>query len=145
MAFNTYDPSKVFASFAGITIDGWAPDTFLSVTHNADMWNLSLGADGKQNTRSKNLDQSGQATFTLQKASIANDLLSALATADRLSNTGIGSLIIRDSTTGISFFAKNAYIKKMPDSEFGTEHGTTEWLIETDKLEAIYGDPATRV
>lgn len=144
MSLNTYDPANVNASLGTVPISGYAPDSFLTVEFNADHWTVQIGADGKGNTRSKSNDRSATITFSLLQHSISHDLLTALYQADELSNTGLGQLYIRDNTTGATFTARNAWVKKPPTASFGAEAQAWDWTVETDRLIAVYGDSTFR-
>ena len=138
MAAKTYDPSKVQIIVGGFQITGFADGTFLSVARNADAFALYLGTDG-EGTRAKSNNKSGRITFTLAQSSDSNAILSGFALADELSNSGIVPVLIKDGSGNSLYSAETAWIVKFPDSEFGKEVGTREWILETDALAVFVG------
>lgn len=133
MAVKTYDPSQVAIILGGFAMTGFADGSFVTVARNADAFALHIGTDG-EGTRAKSSNKSGRITLTLSQSSDSNSILSGLATADELSNNGIFPVLIKDNS-GLSLYsAETAWIVKVPDSEFGRELGSREWIIETDNL-----------
>ena len=138
MAAKTYDPSQVAIIVGGFQVTGFADGTFLSVERNADNFALYVGTDG-EGTRAKSNNKSGRMTFTLAQSSDANAFLSALATADELSNSGIVPVLVKDNSGTSLYSAETAWIVKHSPAEFGREVGTREWILETDNLAVFTG------
>lgn len=138
MAAKTYDPSQVAIIVGGFQITGFADGSFVTIARNADAFALYVGTDG-EGTRAKSNNKSGRITLTLAQSSDSNAILSGIAAADELSNNGIVPVLIKDNS-GVSLFAaETAWIVKSPDSEFGREVGTREWILETDNLAVFVG------
>lgn len=138
MAAKTYDPSQVAIIVGGFQVTGFADGTFLTVERNADNFALYIGTDG-EGTRAKSNNKSGRMTFTLAQSSDANAFLSALVTADELSNSGIVPVLVKDNSGSSLYSAETAWIVKHPAAEFGREIGTREWILETDNLAVFTG------
>lgn len=138
MSTKTYDPDKVIVTFLGIPMSGYADGTFISVERNEDAFALTVGADG-ETARTRNQNRSGTITLTLMQSSSSNDTLSAAAAADELTGLGIGALAIKDAFGTTLCIAPNAWIKKMPTTEFGKELANREWVFETDYVQMIVG------
>lgn len=134
----TYDPNKIVISFAGIPVQGFADGTFVTVARNEQAFTVQVGSGG-EDVRSKTNNKSGTATFTLIQSSVTNDLLSALAKVDELTNAGQGPLLIKDLSGTSLYAAEKAWIQKVSDSEYGREAGSREWVIETGNLEVFVG------
>lgn len=134
----TYDPSQVLLTFNGYNISGFADGTFVNVARDEDMWSLQMGTDG-EGTRSKSNNRSGTVSFTLMQSSDSNDILSGFAAADELSNSGMGPLLVKDNSGRSLYAAENAWIQKLPDSEFGREATSREWVLRTDHLQSFVG------
>jgi len=133
MAVKTYDPSQVALIVGGFNITGFADGSFVTVARNADAFALYVGTDG-EGTRAKSNNKSGRITITLAQSSDSNAILSGIASLDELSNNGVVPVLVKDSS-GLSLYAaETAWIVKSPDSEFGKELGSREWIIETDNL-----------
>lgn len=140
--FKQYDPGKVAVSFNGIQIQGIAPDTFVRVARTTDAYAKEVGAGGDV-TRVRSRDRSGEVTITLMAASPTNDLLSAVHASDELLNDGVGELQVQDNLGTTILVAANAWIKKLPEVEFGSEGGTREWMFECAELEMLVGGSVT--
>lgn len=130
----SYDPTEVTLSFNGLTIDGYAADTFIKVSRNQDGWTYQPSNSGR-GARSRNPDKSGRFEFTLLAASPSNGLLSAIADADEDSGLGVGEVQIKDrGTLTAKCAAQNGWIVKRPDWERGKEVGNITWIIESDEV-----------
>ncbi|HCU25438.1 MAG TPA: DUF3277 domain-containing protein [Deltaproteobacteria bacterium] len=138
MSAKTYDPKQIVLIVGGFQLSGYADGTFVNVDRNEDMYTLQIGADG-EGVRSKSNNRSGTVTFSLLQSSASNEILSAFAKADELSNSGVFPLLIKDTSGTSIYAAEMAWIKKIASSEFGNEAGAREWAIETDRLEAFVG------
>lgn len=132
MAF-TYDFKQVVCTFNGFQIQGFAEGGEISVERNEDAWTLQVGADG-EGTRSKSNNKSGRITLPLQQSSASNDVLSAFADADELSNAGSGPFLMKDLSGRSLIVAEQAWIVKKPATNFGAESSPWEWVLETDNL-----------
>lgn len=131
-----YDPKDISAIFAGINIQGFADGTYINVERNEDAFSLAVGAQG-EGTRVKNNNKSGRITFTLQQSSPSNAELDALATADELSNSGTGPLLVRDNGGNDLHKGEVAWIVKKPVAAYAKELSNREWIIETDNLQSF--------
>lgn len=138
MATRTYDPAQVFATFAGIPINGFAEGTFISASRDEDTFTKHTGAGGDV-ARTRNRNKGGKVSFTLMASSPTNDLLSAQAAADELAGTGAGALLVKDGNGSTVLAAPNAWISKPPAVEFGKELGDREWTIDCDELDMVIG------
>ncbi len=134
----TYDPDLISVVVGGYTLSGFADGTFVTVERDEDTWILSIGADG-EGARAKSNNRSGTITITLMQSSDSNKILSDLATADELSNSGVFALLIKDSSGASLYSAETAWIQKPAASEFARELGTREWTIRTDNLIVYVG------
>lgn len=134
----TYDPKQVTVILGGKIGHGFADGTFITLKRNEDAWNLKVGTDG-EGTRAKNNNKSGQLVMTLMQSSSYNDVLSAFAAADELSNTGAIPLLFKDASGRTLASALTAWVKKLPDSAFAKETESREWTIETDELNLFVG------
>lgn len=129
----TYDFKQVIATYNGFQIQGFAEGTGINAERNEDSWTMQIGADG-EGTRSKSNNKGGRVTFTLMQSSASNDVLSAFAQTDELSNGGSGPLLIKDLSGRSLLVAEQAWVVKPPACEFGSEAGPREWILETDNL-----------
>lgn len=127
----TFNPKSSQVVYGGKLLGGWAPDTFISIMRNADMYTLAVGSDST-GTRVKSSNYSGRITLTLQQTSPSNDDLNAIATADELSDAGALPFYFQNG----NFIATaiTAWIVKRPDSEFSTGVSSRVWVLETEYL-----------
>jgi hypothetical protein len=138
MSQKTYDPAQLLFSFAGIPVTGYAKDTFIEVEYEADAFSDEVGAAGEV-VRVKNNDERGTVTVTLMADSQTNDLFSAVAAADRVSGTGVAPLLGKEFNGTTAFSSANAWVKKMPKVERGTEAPTVQWVFRCAKLKVFVG------
>lgn len=138
MAVKTYDPKQVIATFGPIVIEGYMDGTFISMSQNGDSFEKSKGADGEIDRVNKNSND-WAVTFTLKQTSPTNPLLSAQATADKLTNAGKLPLTITDLGGTSLFFAQDAWIAKEPDSEYSDSMSPREWRIDTGPAQKLDG------
>ena len=134
----TYDPKQVVLIVGGRQITGFAADTFITVARNSDAFTMQVGVDG-EGTRSKSNDKSGTFTFSLMQTAKDNEYLSSLALADELDNSGVVPVMVKDVNGSSLELAEQAYIQKMPDSEFNREATGREWILATDALQKFVG------
>lgn len=137
----TYDPKQIVVTFGGRQITGFADGTFVTVRRNADAWSLQMGTDG-EGTRSKSNDNSGQVEISLMQSSLSNDFLSSIAISDQVANAGLLPLLVKDVNGNFLATAEQAFIKKLPDSEYGREATNRSYIIETDNLVLFLGGVA---
>lgn len=140
----TYDPKLVVLTVGGVPISGYADGTFISVERSNDMFTKVAGADGIV-SRAKSNDKSGTITVTLAQTSSSNDILSAYAKQDELSNTGVKTVNCKDVSGRSTFFTATAWVRRLPGSEFGKEITNREWVLDCDSLEILVGGHAPAV
>lgn len=135
----TYNGKEVTVVWGPIIFSGFGEDEFCAIAYNSDDYDLHMGSDGK-GTRSANNDNSAQVTVTMAQSSDANDQVSALGKADRLSVNGVmHPLMVKDNSGRSIYMAKEAYLKKRPDATFGKTTSEREYIFETDNLEDFTG------
>lgn len=133
-----YDPKNVSMIVGGKIMHGFADGTFIKVMRNQQAFTLKVGADG-EGTRAKSNDKSGKFEITLMQSSSSNDVLSAYASADELSNSGVVPVLLRDNNGTTLATCLSGWVQKLPDTEFAKEVGTRTWVFETDALEMFVG------
>lgn len=134
----TYSPKKVQVIVNGVPLTGFADGSFVEVEMSADAFTMVIGADG-EGARAASADQSGTVTVRLLQTSAGNDVLSALLTADRLTQLGTFSLIVKDVSGTSLVLAQQAWVKKMANITFDKEIQAREWVIESDLLNVFAG------
>ena len=134
----TYDGKKVKIIVGGFPISGVADNTFVKIERDEDTFMKKIGAYGEA-SRSKNNNRSGTATITLLQTSPSNDILSALALTDELTNTGIVPFLVQDLSGTSTFVSATAWIKRPASSEFGKEISNREWNFELIDMDVFVG------
>lgn len=134
----TFRPSDVIATFNGIPIDGFAPDTFIAWERNNDSFNLSVGSGGR-GARAASSDRSGRVTITLMATAPENGALAAIQQLDENTGDGVGPLAVKDLSGLDALAAATAWLVRPADGEMSNEIGTREWIFETDDLEVLLG------
>lgn len=136
-----YDPENVIVSVGGADIHGWADGSFVSLVQTTDDFSTVVGSDGEV-VRSRSNDHRATLTLTLTQTSDSNDVLSAIANADRLAANGAGvaPLLIRDKANGRALYtAAECWIAKMPDVTYDRTATGRAWKIEIANLIAFSG------
>jgi len=129
-AVRTYDPKKVIITFGAVLFSGYADGSIVTITRNGNLFDKRKGADGSVDRINMNSNDY-EVQINLMQSSITNDLLSAIAIADLLANTGINPLTVKDLSGTTLFFAAQAWIQKDPDDEFGDSLGARQWTLAT--------------
>ena len=127
----TYDSSQVNVNIGPISISsGRAKGPFVRIANEANDFEDECGADG-ETVRWAMRDDRATITLILMNSSESNQALSALRTADKLAANGAGivPLFIQDGNGDTIYEAKDCWIQKAPDAEFGQEPGTREWTL----------------
>lgn len=137
-----WDLSQLMIVFMGIGISsGFAEGDVLELDPVAETFGFKVGADGEV-TRYRINNKVNKGSLNLMQTSIANSLLSALATLDESTpgGAGVGPFLINDlqGTTIIS--GSFAWISKRPKSTFGAAPGTRTWEITCVVTERIDGN-----
>jgi hypothetical protein len=130
-----YTPDAVTASIAGINIEGAADGEWLSLKMVSDQYSDVIGTQGDV-ARSRSNDYRADVEVTLLQTSPTNDLLSALAEADRnsLNGAGVGSFQIKDNSGRSLYYAAEAWIMKLPDVSFDRTVKERKWTIRCARL-----------
>ncbi len=138
MTLHQYDPKQVSLIFGGSLITGFAPDSFINVEYNVDLFSLLVGADG-EGSRSKSNNNSARVTVTLMPGSVGNALLNVAFQADKAGGAGAAPLAITDPSTGTLFASEGAWVVRDPGKDFQGEAQPMEWILETDNMQSFYG------
>lgn len=137
-----YDPAQVIVNVGGVDISGYAAGTFVEMERNVDAVTLVVGSDG-ESTRVRSQNRSGMFKITLQQSSPSNDVLSALATNDENGDpTAVVPVLVKDANGTTLGQAKQAWIKKKPNSPFSDSAENREWQLETGNLDYTVGGEA---
>lgn len=141
MPVRTYDPKQVIITIGGIPMSGFADGTFVTVMRESDTFEKVSGADGVV-TRAKQNDFSGNMTLSLAQSSPSNDVLTAFAKTDEVSNDGIVPVVIKDFSGRSVYVSAFGWIRKPPDSEFGKSINNRDWILDLADLDVFIGGNA---
>jgi hypothetical protein len=134
----TYNPSRVVVVVGGFPVSGFADGAFVDIVMPSDGITSQVGADGEI-ARAINSDRRCTVTITLQQTSPANDFLSVLFNTDILTcGATMVPVLIQDLCGETIFMASQAWVVKMPDTQFSKEVTTRAWQLMT-------GAPAVHV
>jgi hypothetical protein len=134
----TYDPGQHFASFAGVSLSGFAEGTYLTVERLSEAFTSQAGAGGEV-CRVRNRDKRGNFKLILLATSLINDVLSAIADKDEESGQGIGIFHVADGNGTTVVNAPASWIKKKPSAEFADKSPNRTWEFECASLDIFIG------
>lgn len=129
----TYSPKDIVGTVGPCILRGFADGSMLTIARDVDAFGKVVGADGEV-TRVESANKSGSLKVSLAQSSAANDELSVLA----LSGACV-PFALKDLGGTTVAFAANAWVRKMPDAEFGKDAGAREWTIDLDAVEFFVG------
>ena len=136
--FKQYDPGLIAISFSGVQILGFMDGTFVTCERAEDAFALAVGAGG-DTTRVRSRNRSGTVTVTLKAESPTNDTLSAIAKSDELFGDGVGTLMVKNINGTTIVEAESAWIKKLPNVEYGDAASGREWMFDCAELIMLVG------
>lgn len=134
-----YDPKSIRISWNGISITGYAEDTFLTIRYANPKLIEHDGADGTLGL-TKVASIRGEIEITLMQMAASNAKLAAIVAAQDVvgADIPVSNFVIRDTKGGIMAVAANAYIKEAPELTYGSDQNARTWnfgceyLIMTD-------------
>jgi len=138
MPLRTYDPKDIIVTIGGVPMSGFADGTFVNVERDNDMFTKVSGADGEI-SRAKSNDKGGVLTLTLSQTSMSNDVLSGIAVADELTNSGVVPIFVKDINSLSTFVSAFGWVKKQPAAEYGKVINNREWVVDLADLEVFIG------
>jgi hypothetical protein len=119
MALPVYSSRDVSIAWAGVALDGLAPDTFVTFSRSVDLTDEEVGSDGKV-AISRTPDKTGSCTLSFQQNSEANLILSGVMAAQEGSSTFItGSITVVDPSGSTVALLTNCHIKTAPETTLG--------------------------
>lgn len=118
-------------------VSGFADGTFVTISRTMPSSTLYTGADNT-GARLVRKNRAASITLSLHQTGESNDVLSALLALDEQdsspSGSGIFSIFIKDLNGRSLYHADQAFIGTQPDSTFGTEIGTRDWVLSAVRL-----------
>jgi hypothetical protein len=127
----SYNPNEVLVMVAGNPIN----DQIVSVeiAPNSPEAEVVRGLDGVA-TRVVNNDHSYTVTLTLLASSVANNVLSAIMTAQRsgANPAGVGAFLCKNLITGEEIASAKCFIINAPSMAVGSELGERVWTLHAE-------------
>jgi len=136
----TYDPKKVLISLGSHGVSGYSDGTFVSIEASGDGISKKVGCDGEI-VRSIDPNESAKITLTVLQTSPTVAFCQSAFDRDRATGEGTFPVLVKDLKGGLIFSAKDAWVVKPPNREFGKE--STDRSIEIDCGEAKWEGEAT--
>ena len=136
MAFPVYNSKEVKVAWGGIPLEGFAEDSFITITPNNDLTSEGGGADG-QNQISILPGRSGICTISLQQGSISNALLGSAVNLLQVSGKLISAtLTVTDPAGSVLAFLRNAHIKSVPEITLSSDASgqTRDWGFYVEEV-----------
>lgn len=138
MAVRKYNPKQIILTAGPYAITGFSDGSFVRVEFDEDHFNKRVGTDGEV-TRTQTNNYAGKIIFTLDQASPANDLLTALALLDRLGGTGVVPITVRDINGTTLAFTQSGWVMKMANIDFANESQDREWIMDCGQMDVFVG------
>ena len=129
----TYDPKKVLVVLGSRTITGFAEDDMITIAPHGEGMQLFVGADGEV-ARSVDPDHTFTVTLHLASSSKANEYLSNLYNADRVTGQFILPLLIKDLAGTTLFSAGQAWVAHFPEATRSRTIGTQDSVLQTGQI-----------
>jgi len=131
----SYSPKDVIVTVNGIPLTGYAPDTFISISRNAELVEEEVGSDGSLSL-TKVADKTGEITIMLQQTSPTNTALSAAALVQEYATDEIIPMVITilDPSGSVLAAATNSYFKSYPSMDVGASQNAREWMFGCEDL-----------
>lgn len=129
MALNTYSPSDVIVSLAGMhTVTGYADGTFIKIMKASRPFEKTRAMNGEI-SRIYSKDDTFRVELTLMQSSGSNNVLSMLYNIDTATRVGKFPLFIKDGRGQTTFISATTWIEQLPDVTFGSQLDTRTWIF----------------
>nr|DAO19775.1 MAG TPA: Protein of unknown function (DUF3277) [Caudoviricetes sp.] len=130
----TYNPKKNIIIYGAKQLTGFAEDDMITIKPLGDGMQIFSGADGEVG-RSIDPNSTYEVTVSLATSSKSNDYLSNCFNKDRKTGNNMLPLIIKDLSGSTLFFAKQAWIKNVPESKRGRKISNQDWTFNTGQVD----------
>lgn len=133
-----YAPQDIAITVGGLVIEGYAPDSFISIEQVEDTFSMAQGADGYA-TRARTSNRNATATITLLASSPSNDVLTAAYNKDVKAGVAVSFQLVDLNGTTLVRAAK-AWVRRLPTVEFGSgADNTREWALDLFEADISVG------
>lgn len=144
MSINTYSPSDVIVSLAGLhTVTGFADGTFVEIRKLGKPFETQRAMDGEI-SRIYHEDKGFEVRITLMQSSSSNNILSMLYNVDKATRIGKFPMVIKDGRGSTAFVSLTSWIEEIPDVKFASALSTYTWTFGcADATISIGGNDST--
>ena len=130
----TFVPESVNISWGGVLFEGFAADTFVTVSRNTANTTASVGAAGDVGI-TKNADRTGMVEVTLMQNAVTHRILSAIQMAqDSDDELYRANMTISDPSGGMICKIFNAHIQTPPEVALGADQNEKTWSFFAEKV-----------
>lgn len=132
--FRSFDPKDVSLILGGLPATGFAEASFITIERAEDSASEQAGAKGDV-TRVISNNKIGTCVARLQQGSPTNAYLNERLRDMEQNGGGLFAFLLKDAGSNDRFAGPNAYVRKPPTVEYGTETQNREWTIVIPELE----------
>lgn len=133
-----YSPEEVIVLLSGVSINGMAEGTFVSINKEDPPFTTKVSADGVV-SRTYVKSPTYTVNLTLHSTSPSNDILTDFWLADESSKRGFFSVLIKDALGSSLFDAETAWISKTPSMDFGDKVSNRDWVLTCVESSVNFG------
>lgn len=135
----TYDPNNLSVVFGGVPISGFAVDEGLSIERENPLYKSTVDLHGNP-TRTKINNDSTKITLTLTHKAYSNNILSNFIEMDRLNNSGVFPVSIKEPGGSTLFACTHAYVLEAPKLGYGADEKNKTWTIQAHGVTQYIGN-----
>jgi hypothetical protein len=133
----TYDPGKLIFTFGGVYLSGFTDGDFLTVTQKSPAYTDEAGGDSEV-IRTRSRDKRAEVKLRLWQTSRSNDDLTLFFANDQASPSGIIlPLFIHCLSTGTKHIAPQAWIRMLPEAQYGVKGKEREWCFDCAQMNTV--------
>lgn len=140
----TYSPSDVSVTFAGVNISGFSADNVVRINRVDPLYTSKRAFDGSVAVTQQRYS-TWQVEIFLAQSSESNDFLNGVQKLLYENNIKLLQylpLIIKDGSGNTMFFAKDVWIERLPEVDFGQSLSNRQWIFMCNDVECLIGGNA---
>jgi len=129
-----YSIDHVELDWEGLDLkEGLAAGSTITEARTAPSWSMKTSANG-EGIRTFNPDRSATISILVNQESKTHQQLRQLAEDDRENRNVVGSMVLKDITSGEQFTYHNAFIVTDPDEVRATESSDFTWVFMCERI-----------
>ena len=133
MTTKAYDAAKLSVVLGSIPIHGFAEDRMFEIDFEDDLYKETFDNRGEVYL-SKISRNTATLTLCLLQSSPSNNVLSSFVEANRVNDSGMCPIIIKDNNSTTIFACATAYVKQVPKVSYSSDKGVREWVIRATNV-----------